>query len=65
MELYQLPAPAQELFKENAKKPHILRNESRNIIQQYHVAGCTGTYETIGPNSGIILICLDSKTRPL
>lgn len=50
MELYQLPAPAQELFKENAKKPHILRNKSRNIIQQYHVAGCTGTYETIGPN---------------
>lgn len=50
MELYQLPAPAQELFKENAKKPHILRNKSPNIIQQYHVAGCTGTYETIGPN---------------
>lgn len=48
MELYQLPAPAQELFKENAKKPH--PEKSPNIIQQYHVVGCTGTYETIGPN---------------
>lgn len=35
MELYQLPAPAQELFKENSKKPHILRNlpiSSSNIM---------------------------------
>lgn len=37
MELYQLLAPAQELFQANAKKPHILRNKSPNIIQQYHM----------------------------
>lgn len=62
MELYQLPAPAQELFKENAKKPHILRNLP---ISSSNIMLLDGTYETIGANSEIILICLDSKTRTL
>lgn len=37
IELYQLLTPAQEPFKAKAKKPHILRNKSPNIIQQYHM----------------------------